>query len=70
VIWAFVEVRDAAPDVESLCASAVVERLGRVARPSVVRRVARLPHLPNGKVDRQMLVAWARSIGHGGQGPV
>ena len=62
-IWAFIEVRDEAPDVEAAGVAAVVERLGAAARPRVVRRVGRLPHLPNGKVDRRLLETWARDEG-------
>ena len=60
-ICVFVEVRDAAPDVEVAVRDAVVRRLGPVARPASVRRVPRLPHLPNGKVDRRLLTQWAES---------
>lgn len=59
-IWAFVEVRDDAPNVEEAARMAVVQRLGSAARPRRVTRVARLPHLPNGKVDRRLLQSWAR----------
>ena len=59
-IWAFVEVRDDAPNIEQTATDTVVERLGSAARPRQVRRVARLPHLPNGKVDRRLLQSWAR----------
>lgn len=57
-IWLFVQPRDGAP-VAGRVEDAVVERLGRAARPSV-RSVDRIPHLPNGKVDRERLLAWAR----------
>lgn len=58
-IWIFIEVRDAAPDVEARGEEAAVEHLGIAARPRV-KRVDRLPHLPNGKVDRRRLEHWAR----------
>ena len=64
-VCAFVEVRDAAPGIEDVGSAAVVERLGPAARPRMVRRVARLPHLPNGKVDRRLLEQWASEPGHG-----
>lgn len=50
----FVESRDAAVGVGEAARVAVEQALGRAARP-VVHEVARLPHLPNGKVDRQRL---------------
>ncbi|MDI1289765.1 MAG: AMP-binding protein [bacterium] len=59
-IWVFLEVRDEAPHVESTAIASVVERLGAAARPRGVKQVARLPHLPNGKVDRRLLQSWAR----------
>lgn len=59
-LWAFIEVRDDAPDVETAGTAVVTERLGKAARPRAVRRVSRLPHLPNGKVDRLLLEQWAR----------
>ncbi len=59
-IWAFVEIRDSAPNVEERGSAAVVERLGKPARPHRIVCVPRLPHLPNGKVDRRQLQAWAR----------
>ena len=35
-------------------------RADSAARPRpIVRRVDRLPHLPNGKVDRRLLQEWA-----------
>jgi o-succinylbenzoate---CoA ligase len=58
VLHVFLEVRDDAPQVEDAVRDAVASRLGRAARP-VVHRVARLPHLPNGKVDRRLLQEWA-----------
>lgn len=64
-LWAFIEVRDGAPDVEKAGIAAVTERLGRAARPRTVRRVSKLPHLPNGKVDRLLLEQWARDDGEG-----
>jgi acyl-coenzyme A synthetase/AMP-(fatty) acid ligase len=51
-------VRDLAPSVEEAIHEAVTAALGKVARPNV-RQVVRLPHLPNGKVDRRELKAWA-----------
>ena len=41
--------------------NAIVDRLGAAARPRWVRRVDSLPHLPNGKVDRQLLNQWSES---------
>ena len=61
-VHVFVEVRDSAPDVEDAVRDAVTTRLGRAARP-VVHRVPRLPHLPNGKVDRRELQAWTTTEG-------
>lgn len=58
VLHAFVEVREAAGDAERTAGDEVVQRLGRSAAP-VVHRVDRLPHLPNGKVDRRLLQQWA-----------
>ncbi len=60
---AYVEVRDDAPGVESAALAAVVERLGVAAGPRRIRRVGRLPHLPNGKVDRLLLREWAEADG-------
>jgi O-succinylbenzoic acid--CoA ligase len=57
-IWLFVQPRDGA-DVAGRVREEVVDRLGRAARPSV-RTVGRIPHLPNGKVDRERLLDWAR----------
>ena len=54
VLHAFLEVRDAAPGAEDAAGAAVVDRLGRAALPRM-HRVDRLPHLPNGKVDRRLL---------------
>lgn len=53
-VHVFVEVRDSAPGIEDSVRSAVRDRLGHAATP-VVHRVARLPYLPNGKVDRRLL---------------
>jgi O-succinylbenzoic acid--CoA ligase len=60
-ICAFIEVRDGAPAASQAAAAAVAVALGSIARPWSIRRVARLPHLPNGKVDRLLLQEWARS---------
>jgi o-succinylbenzoate---CoA ligase len=57
-LHAFVEVRDTAPGVEDAVRAEVSRRLGPAARP-VVHRVDRLPHLPNGKVDRRLLQEWS-----------
>jgi O-succinylbenzoic acid--CoA ligase len=57
-LHAFVEVRESAPGLEEDGRAAVAERLGSAARPRV-HRVPRLPHLPNGKVDRRLLQEWA-----------
>jgi o-succinylbenzoate---CoA ligase len=57
-LHAFVEVRDTASGAEDAARDEVTRRLGRAAAPSV-RRVVRLPHLPNGKVDRRLLQQWA-----------
>lgn len=54
----FVEMSD--DDTESISA-AIVDRLGTTARPRWVRRVDALPHLANGKVDRQLLIQWSES---------
>ena len=62
VLHAFVEVRDDALDAEDIVAEAVATRLGVHARP-LVRRVDRLPHLPNGKVDRRRLQQLAADDG-------
>ena len=62
-IHVFVEVRDRAPAAEAAISTAVAAALGSVARPAAVHRVARLPHLPNGKVDRRVLQEQARSDG-------
>jgi O-succinylbenzoic acid--CoA ligase len=62
-ICAFVEVRDGAPDMEETVRAAVGSALGSAARPWSVRQVVRLPHLPNGKVDRRLLQEWARADG-------
>jgi long-chain acyl-CoA synthetase len=57
-LHAFVEVRDTASGAEEAARDEVTRRLGRAAAPAV-RRVDRLPHLPNGKVDRRLLQEWA-----------
>jgi len=57
-LHAFLEVREVAPDAAADARAVVTERLGAAARPTVYR-VARLPHLPNGKVDRRLLQQWA-----------
>ena len=57
-LHAFIEVRDGAAGAEQVAADEVTRRLGRAAAPAV-RRVERLPHLPNGKVDRRLLQEWA-----------
>jgi len=57
-LHAFVEVREIAPDASDDARAAVTERLGSAARP-LVHRVPRLPYLPNGKVDRRLLLQWA-----------
>jgi o-succinylbenzoate---CoA ligase len=54
-LHAFVEVRESAPDLEDRIRGEVTRRLGAVARPRRIHRVDRLPHLPNGKVDRRSL---------------
>jgi O-succinylbenzoic acid--CoA ligase len=53
-IHVFVEVRDRAHGVPDAVREAVLRTLGRATKP-VVHEVARLPHLPNGKVDRRRL---------------
>jgi O-succinylbenzoic acid--CoA ligase len=53
-LHAFVEVREQASGAEESARDEVIRRLGRAAAP-VVHRVDRLPHLPNGKVDRRLL---------------
>jgi O-succinylbenzoic acid--CoA ligase len=57
-VWLFVQARDGA-EVDERVSRGVVLRLGAAARPTV-RVVDRIPHLPNGKVDRERLLAWAR----------
>jgi len=61
-VFAFVEVRDGAPAVHDAIAGAVARSLGKVAVPAI-RQVPRLPHLPNGKVDRRQLQAWTTTEG-------
>jgi O-succinylbenzoic acid--CoA ligase len=58
VLHAFLEVRDTAPWAQDLARVEVERRLGLPARP-LIHRVDRLPHLPNGKVDRRLLQEWA-----------
>jgi acyl-CoA synthetase (AMP-forming)/AMP-acid ligase II len=53
-IHVFVEVRDRAHGVPDAVREAVLRTLGRATKP-VVHEVARMPHLPNGKVDRRRL---------------
>ncbi|MBK9738194.1 MAG: AMP-binding protein [Actinobacteria bacterium] len=60
IVAAFIEVRDGAAGVSTSAAAAVVSALGTAARPAAITEVAHLPHLPNGKVDRRLLVGWAR----------
>lgn len=57
-LHAFIEVRDTASGAEDEARDEVTRRLGRAATPTV-HRVVRLPHLPNGKVDRRLLQQWA-----------
>ena len=57
-LHAFIEVRDTAPAIAAHIEAEVVRQLGAHARP-VVHHVERLPHLPNGKVDRRLLQEWA-----------
>ena len=59
-MFVFVEVRDSAPAIDDAIAAAVRTALGAAATPTV-RQVPRLPHLPNGKVDRRTLQGWAAS---------
>jgi O-succinylbenzoic acid--CoA ligase len=61
-LFAFLEVRDAAGSVDDSVREAVHVALGRVAIP-VIRHVPRLPHLPNGKVDRRALQSWTTKEG-------
>jgi O-succinylbenzoic acid--CoA ligase len=61
-LFAFVEVRESAPDVDDAIRTAVQAALGKVAVPAI-RQVPRLPHLPNGKVDRRELQALAAKEG-------
>ena len=58
--WLGVFVEMSGDDTESISA-AIVDRLGSAARPRWVRRVDALPHLANGKVDRQLLIQWSES---------
>ena len=59
-IGVFVEHSGEGLDVADV-SQAVVDRLGAAARPRWVRLVDTLPHLPNGKVDRQLLIQWSES---------
>jgi O-succinylbenzoic acid--CoA ligase len=59
-IGVFVEHSGDGLDVADVSKS-VVDRLGAAARPRWVRLVDTLPHLPNGKVDRQLLIQWSES---------
>jgi O-succinylbenzoic acid--CoA ligase len=61
-LFAFLEVRDAAGSVDDSVREAVQAALGKVAIP-VIRHVPRLPHLPNGKVDRRELQSWTTKEG-------
>jgi O-succinylbenzoic acid--CoA ligase len=58
VVWVFLEARDDAPEIDRVARLAVIGALGAAAAPTV-RQVVRLPHLPNGKVDRLRLQRWA-----------
>lgn len=57
-IGVFVEMSE---DDAAAVSDGIVQRLGAAARPRWVRRVESLPHLPNGKVDRQRLIEWSES---------
>ncbi|MEI8261598.1 MAG: AMP-binding protein [Actinomycetes bacterium] len=59
-IGVFVEHSGEGLDVADV-SQAVIDRLGAAARPRWVRLVDTLPHLPNGKVDRQLLIQWSES---------
>ncbi|MDO8308485.1 MAG: AMP-binding protein [Actinomycetota bacterium] len=67
-LHAFIEARDAAEGLAGLVEAAVEDRLGRAARPARVWPIDRLPYLPNGKVDRKRLEAWATGPGRAGAG--
>ncbi len=54
LVHVFVVARDEAPTLEDGIRDRVGDVLGTAARPQV-HRVERLPHLPNGKVDRREL---------------
>lgn len=54
VLHAFIEPRDRSSDVDDHASVAVARLLGKAAVPRM-HRVERLPHLPNGKVDRRSL---------------
>ena len=60
-LHAFLEPREDPSGLEDAARNAVAHQLGRAARP-VIHRVARLPHLPHGKVDRQILRQWAADL--------
>jgi o-succinylbenzoate---CoA ligase len=57
VVHAFVVTRETAPDIEGEILATVVRLLGAAAGPRRIHRVGQLPHLPNGKVDRRLLLA-------------
>lgn len=59
-LHAFAVVRDGAPRALDDARESIAQRLGRVAAPTM-HRVGSLPHLPNGKVDRRLLIEWAVS---------
>jgi len=59
-IGVFVEHSGEGLDVADV-SQAVIDRLGAAARPRWVRLVDTLPHLPNGKVDHQLLIQWSES---------
>ena len=58
-VHVFVVARELAPHLEDRVRDEVAQHLGAAARPRV-HRVAQLPHLPNGKVDRRSLQEHAR----------
>jgi len=60
-LHAFLEPRENPSGLEDTARNAVARELGRAARP-VIHRVARLPHLPHGKVDRHILRQWATDL--------
>jgi O-succinylbenzoic acid--CoA ligase len=57
-LHAFVVVRDGARRAPDDARESVEQILGRAARP-LMHQVDALPHLPNGKVDRRLLIEWA-----------